>query len=208
VIDARQAPAAFHLGAALWLIEPGERALDFFRLAVGGRPREFEYRSRYGQALDQIGRYSEAALEFKAASELRPADAENWSRLGLALHRTGDRPGALQAYTRAIRLDPWNQDTRNQLSVIALELGQTERSLTATISATLVILREDENGTAVERYAVSPVVEAESGSLRYDPGLAYKQQDKTDTANAHRQGARQQDHGTAAAHYAAAEGGR
>ena len=73
-LNAKYSPAAFHLGVALWLKEPGERALAYLKIASEQKPQEFDYRSRYGQALDQMGRYAEAAREFKAASTLRPAD--------------------------------------------------------------------------------------------------------------------------------------
>jgi protein O-GlcNAc transferase len=148
MMDARQAPAAFHLGAALWLIEPGERALSFFKLAIEGRPRDFEYRSRYGQALDQIGRCADAAVEFHVASELRPADADNWRRLGSALQRSGNRSAALQAYARSLRLDPADQDTRDQLGAMMLEIGQTDPALAAGSSIRLMLLRKGIAGTA------------------------------------------------------------
>ena len=167
MMDARQAPAAFHLGAALWLIEPGERALSFFKLAVEGRPRDFEYRSRYGQALDQIGRYADAAAEFHLASEMRPADADNWRRLGSALHRSGNRSAALQAYARSLRLDPANQDTRDQLGGMMLEFGPTDPALAATSSIGLLLLRKGILGVADE----------------HDPALASKQQDQLESVD-------------------------
>jgi tetratricopeptide (TPR) repeat protein len=207
VIDARQAPAAFHLGTALWLIEPGERALDFFRLAVEGRPREFEYRSRYGQALNQIGRYSEAVNEFQSASELRPADAENWRRLGLALYRTGDRDGALQAYSRAMKLDPANQEARSDIGVILGKLGQTrgESAATVTIRSMLVPDWNATRGGERQEAAVDP----SNGSvpLHYNPHVAYKQQDQTEERNGHGSVAARPERGSETVQYAVAPGG-
>src|SRR5207247_991304 len=75
-LKSNYAPALYHLGVALWLRSPDDRALGYLAKGAAASPAEFEYRSRYAQALEELGRHDEAVPEFRAAAALRPQDAD------------------------------------------------------------------------------------------------------------------------------------
>src|SRR5436190_1183207 len=84
------ASAHYHLGVLYWLEQDPNTSIPLLEAAVRLAPRQFDYRYRLGVAFRDVGHYSEAVREMKAAVELQPRNADAWNACGLALQKNGD----------------------------------------------------------------------------------------------------------------------
>ena len=75
-------------------------------------------------ALEQQGRYAEAAESWRAVAEKNPRDATAFAGLGLDLARQGDYPGAVEAYRKALKLDAHIRGLELDLGLALFKQGQ------------------------------------------------------------------------------------
>lgn len=114
-----------HLGvtdeAARWAVETWAHALG-----LQPPPPEGGAKSRLeaGNALVELGRFAQAAAEFREAVRLDPDYAEAYNNLGIALAEQGDMAPAVEAFRQAVRLDPANAESQSNLGSAVLQLGE------------------------------------------------------------------------------------
>ncbi len=90
-----------------------------------------------GRTAFAVGRYAEAAAEFRAALAAAPQDAAAHVNLASALAFLGDHATALELYRRALALEPENRDARFNLGSLLLrtgDAGSARRHLEAAAS--------------------------------------------------------------------------
>jgi tetratricopeptide (TPR) repeat protein len=91
-----------------------------------------------GRVAFRVGRYADAATEFRAAVAARPDSAAARIDLGAALALTGDRRGAVEQLREAVRLAPGNATAHYNLGTLLAEDGAVEeaaRELAAAVAA-------------------------------------------------------------------------
>jgi Flp pilus assembly protein TadD len=69
-----------------------------------------------GKALASLGRWQEAAGEYRRTLELRPDSVQGHFRLGEALRSLGDIAGARAQYELTLQLDPRHSEARKNLA--------------------------------------------------------------------------------------------
>jgi tetratricopeptide (TPR) repeat protein len=214
-LDPNHAPAAFHLGVALWLGGEREAALPYLRKAAEMSPGTFDYRLRYAQALEELGSPADAMKEYDAVTKLRPEDGAVWYRLGLAAQRAGNRETAARAYRSALKTEPSNADARNNLGFVLVELGQADagmaefhavlkrdpKNFAAMGNVGFALLQKGEVAKAVEQFKAALAANPRSRPMHYNLGLAYKQQDSLELAKQHLTRALELDPDLVEAHY-------
>jgi tetratricopeptide (TPR) repeat protein len=83
------------------------------------------------------GDYTEAAAQFKVATELLATNAAAWNYYGVALQRTGAADAAATAYKRALDADRDLLEARLNLGTLYLEQNQPEEAKTEFTAYTL-----------------------------------------------------------------------
>lgn len=83
-----------------------------------------------GQALLHLGRFKEAAYEFRAVTKLNPRAPEGYLELGEALEQLRDRDGAETNYRLAVKADPKFVYGYFKLGNLALSNGLADDALT------------------------------------------------------------------------------
>jgi tetratricopeptide (TPR) repeat protein len=94
--------------------------------------RNSEYYVANGKKLAALGKYEEAALNFRKALQRQPEYGEAEYQLGLTLERLGKQPEAYQALSRAVDLLPKRDDVKVALADLSLAgyLANKSRSVT------------------------------------------------------------------------------
>lgn len=104
-----------------------EKAVDHFRQALEVRPRFQDIRSRYAEALIQLGELPKAREELDTVLHARPHMAEARIRLGVVLQRLGEKERAVEEWRRCAADDPEDMRPRAYLaSVGAADLEDGE----------------------------------------------------------------------------------
>ncbi len=108
---------AAELATARMLFEAGRMELAEGVLAarVQRHPRDVDALILLGSLLGNIGRFADAAVQFRAATEAAPDNAEAFARLGMALARSDQRDAARTAWQRALELAPHRADVAGWL---------------------------------------------------------------------------------------------
>ncbi|HVW86760.1 MAG TPA: tetratricopeptide repeat protein, partial [Bryobacteraceae bacterium] len=101
-LDAKFAPAHYHLGVACWLAGNRERAVRELQAAMKLDPGNRDYHLYLGKAFNSIG-----------------LDRQN----------SGDLAGALDIYRQAVEADPSNLDARNNLGFMLVNTGHPEEGV-------------------------------------------------------------------------------
>jgi tetratricopeptide (TPR) repeat protein len=71
-----------------------------------------------GRLALEVGRFSEAAAEFRKAIAAKPDSVPAHVNLGAALTQTGDLRGALEQFEETLRIDPQNTNAHYNLAVL------------------------------------------------------------------------------------------
>jgi tetratricopeptide (TPR) repeat protein len=71
-----------------------------------------------GRLALEVGRFSEAAAEFRKAITAKPDSVAAHVNLGAALTQTGDLRGALEQFEETLRIDPQNTNAHYNLAVL------------------------------------------------------------------------------------------
>lgn len=114
-------PAMHHMYATV-LSKTGkvDEALEHYRRALAGNPRDVEPRIEMGNYLAGIGRRSDARRELEAAVTQDPNAAHGWYNLGVLAEEDSQPDTALAHYRRALDLEPGLASAHLNLGVLYL----------------------------------------------------------------------------------------
>lgn len=88
--------------------------------ALKVRPRFMDIRSKFAEALIELGELEQAREELETILEARPGFTGARVRLGVVLHRLGDDEGAVREWTRAADEDPEDMRPRAYLASVGV----------------------------------------------------------------------------------------
>jgi eukaryotic-like serine/threonine-protein kinase len=195
-LDARYAPAHFHLGVALWLKRDPDGAIPALQQAVRLQPANAEYRARLAFMFHEVvGHEHDALREATAGVKLAPR-ADLWNLIGLIRQKQGALGTAQQAFAQAVKLKPDEQDYRNNLGFVLVDLAQAEQGLEqfravlkrdpqnsrALINVGYAYLQKGDYDAAWQHFAKLAERDPTNAVIRYDLGLALKHKDRIDDA--------------------------
>jgi protein O-mannosyl-transferase len=86
--------------------------------AVDLAPAHFRPRLLLGEALEDVGRRSEAAEEYRRAIQLQPAEPTGHIKLGQLLARTGQVQEAREQFQLVLASDPHNEHAHQSLAML------------------------------------------------------------------------------------------
>lgn len=81
-----------------------------------------------GVAALQASKWKEAERAFQHVTQAAPKAPEGWFLLGFSRAGQGDFKGARKAYEKAAKLKPEDIDTRRELALTFVKLGETEKA--------------------------------------------------------------------------------
>jgi spermidine synthase/Flp pilus assembly protein TadD len=81
-------------------------------------------RYNYATTLAQLGRYEEAAMQFRTLTQITPTFALGLNNYGNVLRLMGDLEGAAEQFKRALESDPNFTDARNNLTLVLASLEE------------------------------------------------------------------------------------
>jgi tetratricopeptide (TPR) repeat protein len=120
------AAAHYDLANALQRVGRLPEAVEQYRTALGlqSPADSVETLNNLGATFERMGRFDEAAAEFRQVLRLDPGSARALNNLGNLLLRTGRPAGAAERYREAIRLAPSDADAHMNLGNALADLGQ------------------------------------------------------------------------------------
>jgi tetratricopeptide (TPR) repeat protein len=106
-----------------------ERAIEHYRSALEVRPRFMDIRSKYAEALIELGELDQAMDELMLILDARPTFVGARIRLGVVLHRLGRDAEAAAQWQRCLEDEPTDMRARAYLASVAatLEHGPRDR---------------------------------------------------------------------------------
>lgn len=107
----------------------GVRPNDPLRDAIESIKQGERLHMRRGHTAFNLGRYADAADEFRMALAARPESVTARVNLGAALAKMGDRQGAIAELRRVIELAPGNFTARFNLALLLVEDGKPREAL-------------------------------------------------------------------------------
>jgi tetratricopeptide (TPR) repeat protein len=102
-------------------------AAEHYRSALEIRPRFIDIRSKFAEALIELGDLEQARQELEDILEARPAFVGARVRMGVVLHRLGDDEGAIREWTRSSRDAPEDMRPRAYLASVGVTFPGGER---------------------------------------------------------------------------------
>ncbi len=121
-------PDVLHL-LGVTFIQTGENAtaIPFIEAALAERPGDAEAWCHLGNALQRLGRHTEAVAAYRKAS----GHAAACSNLSISLNALGRNEEALEACRQALRLKPDHVEALNNLAATLKELGRPGETVAA-----------------------------------------------------------------------------
>jgi tetratricopeptide (TPR) repeat protein len=95
------------------------RALDQYRAALEVRPRFMDIRTKYAEALIELGELKQAKDELTLILDSRPSFVGARIRLGVVLHRLGRDEEAAQQWEQCLQDEPADMRARAYLASVA-----------------------------------------------------------------------------------------
>ncbi|CAO3419906.1 tetratricopeptide repeat protein [Azospirillum endophyticum] len=122
-----------HYGLALALHRQGHprEAEPHYRKVLATHSHLREVHNNFGVALQDLGRFAEAAAAHREAARLDPADAGAWSKLGIALHAMGCDGEAEVAFRKAVGFAPQDAENWYNLACLLEASGRAEAAIAA-----------------------------------------------------------------------------
>ena len=96
-----------------------ERAITHYKTALEIRPRFMDIRSKYAEALLELGQLDEAKEELTLILDSRPSFVGARIRLGVVLHRQGRDAEAARQWEQCLEDDPTDMRARAYLASVA-----------------------------------------------------------------------------------------
>ncbi len=109
------------LGDLYLVSDHPEEAAEQYRKALEVRARFLDIRSKYAEALLQLGRLEEAREQLEMILEKNPRFTGARLKLGVVLHRLGDVEGARREWLRCEEEDPRDMRVRAYLASLDAE---------------------------------------------------------------------------------------
>jgi tetratricopeptide (TPR) repeat protein len=103
-----------------------DRAVLNYQAALEVRPRFMDIRTKYAEALIELGRLQEARDELWLILESRPSFVGARIRLGVVLHRLGRSAEAAKEWQQCLVDDPTDMRARAYLASVAAHVEQAE----------------------------------------------------------------------------------
>jgi tetratricopeptide (TPR) repeat protein len=95
-----------------------ERAMTHYKTALEIRPRFMDIRSKYAEALLELGRLEDAQDELMLILETRPSFVGARVRLGVVLHRLGRDDEAVRQWEQCLKDEPTDMRARAYLASV------------------------------------------------------------------------------------------
>ncbi len=111
------------LGDLYLMADHLEEAREHYKKALSIRPRFLDIRSKYAEALIELGEHEDARAELEAILEPRPSFVGARVRLGVVLKKLGDVDRAIQEWQRCLRDDPSDMRARAYLASVGVHPG-------------------------------------------------------------------------------------
>ena len=99
-----------------------QEAARQYEAALAVRPRFMDIRSKFAEALIELGDLDRAQEELETVLESRPGFVGARIRLGLVYHRLGDDPAAVREWMRCAEDDPSDMRSRAYLATVGVTL--------------------------------------------------------------------------------------
>jgi len=97
-----------------------QEAIEHYRNALDIRPRFSDIRTKYAEALIEVGEFDHARAELEAILEPRPAFVGARIRLGVVLQRLGEIDRAVREWQRCMQDDPSDMRARAYLASVGV----------------------------------------------------------------------------------------
>lgn len=115
------------LGDLYLVADRPQEAKEHYRRALEIRPRFSDIRTKYAEALIELGEYEQARAELEAILEPRPGFVGARVRLGVVLQKLGDVDRAIHEWRRCLGEDPSDMRARAYLASVGVhDLEETE----------------------------------------------------------------------------------
>jgi tetratricopeptide (TPR) repeat protein len=111
------------LGDLYLVADNPEEAAEQYSKALGVRARFLDIRSRYAEALMELGRWDDAHEQLQLILEKNPHFSSARLRLGVVLHQKGDEAGARIEWERCIEDDPRDMRAKAYLAALGGEVA-------------------------------------------------------------------------------------
>ncbi|MDA1090884.1 MAG: tetratricopeptide repeat protein [Proteobacteria bacterium] len=119
-------PVALHLlGVIAHQSGDNGTALDLITKAIAIKPDVAEAHTNLGNALQDLGRWDDAAASYRRALALKPDYVDALNNLGITLKEQGEPDEAAACYRRAIALKPESAELHSNLGNALKDLRQT-----------------------------------------------------------------------------------
>ena len=181
-IEIRPNFANAHFNLAVVLITKGrlDEAVSHYRIALETMDTISLHRG-LGYALFKLGRFEEAAAEYRKVQSAMPNNLEVLNKLGYALAQTGQFDEAIEEYQKSLQIKP---DDTNVLNALGIALS-----------------RQGKFGEAIKCFTEILRIKPDSASVHTNIGYALILQGKFDEATVHLTEALRLDPNFARAHY-------
>ena len=111
------------LGDLYLVADRPQEAKEHYRKALSIRPRFVDIRSKYAEALIELGEHEDARAELEAILEPRPTFVGARVRLGVVLKKLGDVDRAIHEWRRCMEDDPSDMRARAYLASVGVHPG-------------------------------------------------------------------------------------
>jgi tetratricopeptide (TPR) repeat protein len=114
------------LGDLYLVADHPERALEHYREALEVRPRFMDIRSKYAEALIEVGELEKAKDELTLILDSRPSFVGARIRLGVVLHRLGKTTEAAKQWMKCLEDEPTDMRARAYLASVQAHVEQEQ----------------------------------------------------------------------------------
>lgn len=163
-----------------------ESAVEYYRLHLAKRPKDFAIGVQCGHANKEMGRYAEALECYSTARSLKPDDGDNLLSIGHLYNIMGLPSLAKDFYQRSVAADGNKYAAEELLTIDQKILVRTEQELKAATDSDTVGLNSDLNKIQADgltlTYARGVKLDLRSDELilsSFDPWLIFAPVDKT-----------------------------
>ncbi len=106
------------LGDLYLVADHPEEAAEEYKKALGIRARFLDIRSKYAEALMEMGQWGEARSQLQMILNTNPGFTSARVRLGVVFHREGDEAGARREWERCVQEDPKDMRAKAYLASV------------------------------------------------------------------------------------------
>ena len=165
-------------------------AHEDYQRALALSPGDAQVIASHAYLLGALGRYPEAIVAARKATELDPVDPLAWAVLGSLYERTRDVAGARKALSRALEISPENEFALHSLASVLVEAGLPDdaialvgrsRSVPAQLAIT-ALARHDLGDSAGSQVALDALIAEFAESMAYQIAQVWARRGNPDAA--------------------------